>query len=82
MICQSWYPAAADYMLMMCCFIGIIIRSGGDCVSLQSDLDVLQEWADAWQMRFNALINSLRPKLFFKICKIRKVCHKECSRPF
>ena len=55
MICQSWYAAAADYMLMMCCFIGIIIRSGGDCVSLQSDLDVLQEWADAWQMRFNAL---------------------------
>ena len=32
-----------------------VIRSGGDCVSLQSDLDVLQEWADAWQMRFNAL---------------------------
>ena len=55
MIYQSWYPAAADYMLMMCCFIGIIIRSGGDCVSLQSNLDVLQEWADAWQMRFNAL---------------------------
>ena len=32
-----------------------VIRSGGDCVSLQSDLNVLQEWADAWQMRFNAL---------------------------
>ena len=32
-----------------------VIRSGGDCVSLQSDLDVLQEWTDAWQMRFNAL---------------------------
>ena len=55
MICQSWYPAAANYMLIMCCFIGIIIRSGRDCVSLQSDLDVLQEWADDWQMRFNAL---------------------------
>ena len=24
-------------------------------MSLQSDLDVLQEWADDWQMRFNAL---------------------------
>ena len=32
-----------------------VIRSGEDCASLQSDLDVLQEWADAWQMRFNAL---------------------------
>ena len=32
-----------------------VIRSGGDCVSLQSDLDILQEWEDDWQMRFNAL---------------------------
>ena len=29
------------------------IRTDGDCVSLQSDLNVLQEWADVWQMKFN-----------------------------
>ena len=32
-----------------------VIGSNEDCVSLQSDLDVLQKWADDWQMRFNAL---------------------------
>ena len=32
-----------------------VIRSDEDCASLQSDLDVLQKWADDWQMRFNAL---------------------------
>ena len=32
-----------------------VIGSDEDCVSLQSDLDVLQKWADDWQMRFNAL---------------------------
>ena len=32
-----------------------VIRSDEDCVSLKSDLDALQEWADDWQMRFNAL---------------------------
>ena len=32
-----------------------VIRSDKDCVSLQSDLDALQEWADDWQMTFNAL---------------------------
>ena len=29
--------------------------SDKDCVSLQSDLDALQEWSDDWQMMFNAL---------------------------
>ena len=32
-----------------------VIGSDENCVSLQSDLDVLQKWADDWQMRFNAL---------------------------
>ena len=30
-----------------------VIRSDKDCVSLQSDLDALQEWAHDWQMTFN-----------------------------
>ena len=32
-----------------------VIRSDEDYASLQSDLNVLQKWADDWQMRFNAL---------------------------
>ena len=32
-----------------------IIRSDEDYVSLQSDLVALQEWADDWQMKSNAL---------------------------
>ena len=32
-----------------------VIRLDEDCASLQSDLDVLQKWADDWQMRFNGL---------------------------
>ena len=32
-----------------------VTRSDEDCVSLQSDLGALQEWADDWQMKFNAL---------------------------
>ena len=32
-----------------------VIRLDEDCASLQSDLDVLQKWADDWQMRFNVL---------------------------
>ena len=31
-----------------------VIKSDEDCISLQSDLNVLQEWADVWQMKFNA----------------------------
>ena len=42
---SNWIPT----LIIIC------IRSGGDCVSLQSDLDVLQEWPDDWQMKFNAL---------------------------
>ena len=32
-----------------------VIRLDEDYASLQSDLDVLQKWADDWQMRFNGL---------------------------
>ena len=32
-----------------------VIRSDEDCVSLQSDLDALQEWVGDWQMSFNVL---------------------------
>ena len=48
-------------MLVSCCcrlyaddvLLYKVIRTDGDCVSLQSDLNVLQEWADVWQMKFN-----------------------------
>ena len=55
MICQSWYLAAVDYNYADDLLLYKVIRSHEDCVSLQSDLDTLQEWADDWQMRFNAL---------------------------
>ena len=41
-------------MLMMCCYIRLLDWMK-NCASLQSDLYVLQKWADDWQMRFNAL---------------------------
>ena len=54
MICQT-YLAAADYNYVDDVLLYKVIRADGDCVSVQSDLDVLQEWADDWQMKLNVL---------------------------